>query len=213
MTTLLLLSLGLGILHAFDADHVMAVSSMATRRRHWRDSLLFALKWAVGHGGVLLLIAIAALWLQWQLPENITFLAEKSVGIILIVAGLSILWTFRRQRVRLNVHQHGNDVHAHLTQGTQEHHDHSPILVGIVHGVAGSAPALALIPATLQSEFLGLGYIVLFSVGVLVGMSGFGLLLGRTQRWLLHYSPLLFDAGCALLAAAAMGLGTVWLLS
>lgn len=212
LLSLLALSLGLGILHAFDADHVVAVSSMASRERRWRHSILFALKWAIGHGGVLLVIAAAAMWMKWQLPESLTYLAEKSVGVILIIAGLSIFWTFRQQRIAVRIHQHGDQVHAHLTTPDQpQRHEHAPVLVGIVHGVAGSAPAIALIPATMYSSALGIGYIVLFSLGVLFGMAGFGLLLGQTQKLLLNHSPRLFDVSRILLGIAATVLGVVWL--
>jgi hypothetical protein len=103
-------------------------------------------------------------------------------------------------------------VHAHLaTSEKVSNHDHAPILVGIVHGLAGSAPALALIPATLYQPTLGLSYVLIFSAGVLAGMLTFGILLSRGQRFLLRHHPLLFDGGRAMLGAGAAILGVFWL--
>lgn len=206
------LSFALGLLHAFDADHIVAVSSLASRKRDWRRGALYALKWAVGHGGILLLVAAATLLLRWQLPEVIPHSAEKIVGVILIVAGLSIFWSLYRQRVQLKLHSHGSVVHAHLTRPEQgASHDHTPVLVGVVHGLAGSAPALALIPAALYQPWLAIAYVVIFSLGVLAGMVTFGLLLGHCQRFLLARRPVLFDGLRILLGAGATGLGVLWL--
>lgn len=217
LSALLILGFSLGLLHAFDADHIVAVSSLSARKRGGKAGVLYALKWALGHGGILLLVAIAALYFRWRLPEFIPYSAEKIVGVILIVAGLSLFWTLHRQRVQLRVHRHGDVVHAHLASidtsvsGKTAAHDHTPVLVGIVHGLAGSAPALALIPATLYQPWLAAGYVLIFSMGVLTGMVGFGLLLGHGQRFLLRRSPALFDGSRLLLGLCATGLGVFWL--
>jgi hypothetical protein len=209
---ILILSFSLGLLHAFDADHIVAVSSLSARRKSWTAGVLYALKWALGHGGVLLLVAVATLYFRWQLPDFIPYSAEKFVGVILIVTGVSLLWTLYRQRVQLRVHRHGDVVHAHLaTSDKPVAHDHTPVLVGIVHGLAGSAPALALIPATLYQPWLATGYVLIFSLGVLLGMLGFGLLLGHGQRFLQRRSPALLDGSRLLLGLCAMGLGAFWL--
>ncbi len=221
LSAILILSFSLGLLHAFDADHIVAVSSLSARKRGGKAGVLYALKWALGHGGILLLVAIAALYFRWQLPDFIPYSAEKIVGVILIVAGLSLFWTLHRQRIQLKVHRHGDVVHAHLAcvepsisnkaSGKTAAHDHTPVLVGIVHGLAGSAPALALIPAALYQPWLAAGYVLIFSLGVLAGMVSFGLLLGHGQRFLLRRSPALFDGSRLLLGLCATGLGVFWL--
>jgi hypothetical protein len=212
IVSMLAVGLGLGMLHAFDADHIVAVSSLASRGRDWRAGFTYALKWAMGHGGVLMLVAMAALLASWQLPPAIALLAEKMVGVILIITGISIFWSFQRQRVRLKIHRHGEVLHAHLASSDHpNNHDHTPVLVGVVHGLAGSAPALALIPAALYQPGIALGYIVIFSLGVLAGMASFGLLFGRCQRFLLARSSQLYDGSRLLLSACATGLGVFWL--
>ncbi len=212
LSALLAASFVLGLLHAFDADHIVAVSSLASGRREWKAGIAYAAKWALGHGGILLIVAIAALFFRWQLPGLVPQSAEKLVGVILIVAGISILWRLYRQRVALRPHRHGDVVHAHLaTAAKPVAHDHKPVLVGIVHGLAGSAPALALIPATLYHPALGLGYIVIFSAGVLAGMVSFGVLLSHGQRFLARRNERLFHGWHALLGIGATALGVIWL--
>lgn len=190
----------LGLLHAFDADHLVAVSALASRQRQWRHSLLYAARWALGHGTILLLVAGGALFFRFHLSASVGPAAERAVGVILILSGLSIA--------------------RHVLAGTPaagqdggERHRHAPLLVGLVHGLAGSAPALALIPATLYLDrpALALGYLLLFSLGALCAMALFGLVLGRCQQSLLNHSPRFFDASRLLLALTAAGLGLFWL--
>lgn len=209
---ILALGFTLGFVHAFDADHILAVSTLSARRRGWQAGVRYALKWALGHGGVLLAVAAATLVLRWQLPAAVHYSAEKLVGLILIATGLSLCWSLWRQRAQLNVHRHGDVLHAHLAiAGNPAVHDHTPILVGVVHGLAGSAPALALIPATLYAPGLALGYLLIFSFGVVIGMIGFGLLLGHGQRFLQRRSRAWFDGSRLLIGLGAAGLGVFWL--
>lgn len=209
---LLPLGISLGVLHAFDADHILAVSTLAHRRCKASDGIVYALKWSLGHGGVLVLIAGALVLSNWQIPLFIAHSAEKLVGVILIFAGISLLWSFRQSKLRLQAHRHGNQLHVHLIkEGDLSHHDHSPTLVGIVHGVAGSAPALALIPASQSNEPLAIAYILVFSLGMLAGMASFGMLLGRTQQWILNTNPALFKGSRLLLGCCTTGLGVLWL--
>jgi nickel/cobalt transporter (NicO) family protein len=206
------LSFVLGLVHAFDADHIVAVSSLATRKQGWKSGVFYAIKWALGHGGILLLVAFAAFYFRVQLPAYVPHSAEKLVGVILIVAGLSLFWSLHSQRITVRIHRHGDVVHAHLAQPNETlQHDHTPVLVGVVHGLAGSAPALALIPATLYQPALALGYVLIFSIGVLTGMLTFGLLLSQSQRFLLKYSPNLLNGSRAVLGIAAIALGVFWL--
>jgi sulfite exporter TauE/SafE len=209
---LLAASFVFGLIHALDADHVVAVSSLAGHQRNWRAGILYAFRWALGHGGVLLAVAVAALCFRWQLPAAAGVIAEKLVGVILIVTGVSLLWRVYRQGVQLRPHRHGDVVHAHLaTAGQPVMHDHRPILVGIVHGLAGSGPALALIPATLQQPLTGVAYLLVFSVGVLAGMVSFGVLLSGGQRFLQTRGSRLFTGWQSLLGIGAIVLGGVWL--
>ena len=223
--TLLSLAFGLGLLHALDADHIMAVSGLAARRPSLRNSLRFCARWAVGHGLTLLLIGGAVLLLGMAIPERLSAAAETLVGVVLIVIGLWALWDLRRARAHLHFHDHDNlPPHAHWhghNQYTTQHdadehrHQHSAVFVGVLHGTAGSAPLLALIPlASLgHSPWLGMAYLALFSLGVLLAMFLFGGLLGSSFDWLSRRGNSALRLTRTIVAASSMIFGVYLLQS
>ena len=200
--TILSLAFGLGILHALDADHIMAVSGLTARRPSLRNSLQFCTRWAVGHGLTLLAIGCGVLLLGMAIPKELSDIAEALVGVMLMAIGLWILWDLVHSRAHLHFHDHDDlPRHAHwhshslppspqdqsLRHSTEEHpHPHGAVLVGVLHGAAGSAPLLALIPLANigQSPWLGMAYLALFGLGVLLAMMLFGGLLGKTFSWI-----------------------------
>ena len=185
LVSLLLLAFGLGLLHALDADHVIAVSGLSCRKQ--QSSLLFCARWALGHGGALLLIGVAVLFLGMAIPETLSAYAEMAVGAVLIIIGVFVFWDVIRQRAHLHFHSHDgieHHAHWHSHQHTEEkhaddahHHNHAPLFVGLLHGVAGSAPLLALLPLTQMSPWAGVSYLLLFGLGVFIAMLIFGGLL------------------------------------
>jgi nickel/cobalt exporter len=225
MFSLLLMGLGLGLLHALDADHVMAVSALSNRKPSLRRTLKFSANWALGHGSVLILLGLLFFGLGIALPESIQKLAESSVGVLLIGLGLACFWQFHKENVVLNKHTHehsnGSIEHTHLhvhdhdkkiESSDQVKEAHTPVMVGILHGLAGSAPALALIPAMMQTSLLeAMGYLVLFSAGVLFSMVTFGLSFGFVQKKLQQKSIKVFNWSRKVIATAAVGIGFYWL--
>jgi ABC-type nickel/cobalt efflux system permease component RcnA len=214
------LAFGLGLLHALDADHIMAVSGLAARRPSLRNSLRFCVRWAIGHGLTLLLIGGAVLLLGMAIPERLSAAAESLVGVILIAIGLWVLWDLHRSRTHLHFHDHDDlPPHAHWHEHTQpaahahdtdEHqHPHNAVLVGVLHGTAGSAPLLALIPLSSMghSPWLGMAYLALFGLGVLLAMFLFGGLLGSTFGWLSRWGNSALRATRAGVALSSIGFG------
>lgn len=193
----LLASLPLGFVHALDADHVLAVSSLAAHENGKRAALRYSALWALGHGGLLMLIALAALLFHWALPPALPYWAERLVGVILIVAGASMLWALFRGHGLAKPHGHMSNLRLR-----------APLAVGMVHGTAGSAAALALIPMTFYRPDLGLAYVLVFSLGVMAGMMGFGLFLGQLQQWLGTRTLRGFRA---VIGVTAIGFGLTWL--
>jgi nickel/cobalt exporter len=198
---LLAMAFGLGSLHALDADHIAAVSGLACRKESGRYRVLrFALQWASGHGLMLMLIGGAVLLLGAAIPVALSHWAESLVGVVLVVIGVGVLRDLHRQRLHLQFHHHeGLPGHAHwqhphptssgaVATGSPRH-THRPLLVGVIHGTAGSAPLLALLPLTVQqSPWVGMGYLLVFGFGVFVAMSLFGGLLGWLMRRLLRHT-------------------------
>ena len=215
------LSLGftLGLIHALDADHIMAVSLLASRTRHIKSKLRvvittlgYCFKWALGHSLILLIVGALFTMYGIELPEYLQLAAEKLVGVILIAMGLMIAWQFWRNRIQLKVHQHGDISHVHLVERNKRVHSHQPVLIGMVHGLAGSAPVLAILPLLGGNQSsVGMLYLGLFSLGVMISMMVFGLLFGRLQHWITRFGDRAFQLARLGLGAASIGFGGYWL--
>jgi len=214
---LILLMMGMagGLLHALDADHILAVSAVALEDRSAKKKILrTALLWASGHGLALVLLILAAVGFGWVIPEFMSRSAEVLVGVILVAVGASILRHFYRGEIRITRHSHGNlPPHTHIhNPGHNCNNDHRPVLVGIVHGVAGSAPMLAVLPLLIKQQFVTVSlYIVLFSICVGLMMCLFGGLLGRFVRFLGARTVRGLPVLQFVLALQAMAMGGYWI--
>lgn len=222
---ILSLAFGLGILHALDADHIMAVSGLTARRPSLRSSLQFCARWAVGHGLTLLAIGSAVLLLGMAIPKQFSNIAEVLVGAVLVAIGLWILWDLLHSRTHLHFHDHDElprhaHWHSHAHSRSQQNqpsqhtteahqHPHGAVLVGVLHGAAGSAPLLALIPLTNmgQSPWLGMAYLALFGLGVVLAMILFGGLLGKTFAWINRWGNNALRITRSGVAVSAIGFG------
>ena len=212
----------LGLVHALDADHVMAVSALSNGKKiSFFTTIRYCLKWALGHGAVLMLAGVLLFGLGFELPESLLGLAEASVGVLLIVIGVFCIVRIRKQKLELHVHKHGDVTHAHWLAPengkNKSHETHAPTMVGMLHGLAGSAPALALVPLISQgassSEQLGLAmlYLLVFSFGVLLAMALFGLGLGAAQQKLKTLNIRFFQWSQYFIAMGSIVLGSFWL--
>jgi nickel/cobalt exporter len=219
--SILTLGFGLGLFHALDADHIMAITTLASgqdseNQRTWPIGRMvgFCIRWAIGHAAVLLALAALFIFSKFELPEVVPLLAEKLIGVLLISLGCWILWSLWRHKITLETHSHDNFTHTHLAQPGQQHKNHQPILVGIVHGLAGSAPVLAIIPALeTNNAWFGLAYVGLFSLGVLTTMLIFGCFLGKLQRWISSWGQRLFQISRVCIAFTSIAFGSFWLFS
>src|SRR3954465_6054201 len=174
----------LGMQHALEADHIAAVSSIAARRSQVGDIVRHGLPWGLGHTVTLFLFGGAALLLGHAIPDSLARPIETAVGIMLVGLGAHVLWRLWRDRVHFHRHGHGDGTvhfHAHSHAGeiaaherTGHVHDHGfrwrTLLVGLMHGMAGSAALLVLAVTQASSPAVGLGYVALFGVGSMVGM-------------------------------------------
>jgi high-affinity nickel permease len=174
----------LGMQHALEADHIAAVSSIAARRSHVGDIVKHGLTWGFGHTVTLFVFAGVAILLGRAIPETIARPIEGAVGIMLIGLGAHVLWRLWRDRVHF--HRHGHDdgtvhFHAHSHAGdtvphTRAVHVHGhgfrwrTLLVGLMHGMAGSAALLVLAATQAASPAAGLLYVLLFGIGSMIGM-------------------------------------------
>jgi len=187
----------MGLLHAFDPDHVLTMTSLGSRPDASGATKRYALSWGVGHGGILVIAALALLLLEFPMPEALPQSAEKLVGVIMIAAGGSLALVLWR----------GRDG----AQKSSSLREKAPFLIGMVHGTAGSAAVFALLPMALLSPFMGVVYVLIFSSGVLVGMMGFGFGFDRLTHALGQYAKALDRPVRGLVAVVVMGFGGYWL--
>lgn len=212
LSEFLALGLGLGMVHALDADHVLAVSTFAAQKRRAAVAWRFCLRWALGHGAALLGTGFAVYVAGYHLPAEWSAIAERTVGAVMIGLGLWVLRDLRRQRLHLHFHRHdGLPAHAHWhshVRGSGHGHGHGATLVGALHGLAGSAPLLVLVPLA-QSDYgwRGLLYLLSFSLGVLGAMLAFGGVLGGMLRWARAGGAVWLTRARAVIALGAMLVG------
>jgi cytochrome c biogenesis protein CcdA len=185
-TMLAVLSLGflLGMQHALEADHIAAVSSLAARRSDVADIVKHGLTWGLGHTLTLFAFAGFAILLGQAIPDRLAQPLEIAVGVMLVGLGAHVLWRLRRDRVHFHAHRHGEGtLHIHLHSHAHETvpHAHSAhlhghgfrwrsLLVGLMHGMAGSAALLLLAAAQAASPAAAIAYVLLFGLGSMFGM-------------------------------------------
>jgi ABC-type nickel/cobalt efflux system permease component RcnA len=187
LTSILALGFFLGMRHALDADHLAAVATLATRSRTFGHAVLQGVAWGTGHTLTLMLFGGAVLVLGLALPERAVQALELAVGVMLVALGSDVLYRLWRERVHFHAHRHADGVghfHAHSHRGERAPHDAArhehrhlrgfpgrALLVGMVHGMAGSAALILLSLETLRSPGLGLAYIAIFGLGSILGMA------------------------------------------
>lgn len=171
----------LGSLHALEADHMAAVTSFAVRKPGRRDAVRFAIRWAIGHGGAILVIGTVLVLAGIHMQESVATWLERLVGVVMVGLGI---WTFRGAR-SLHVHRHRHDdgtEHEHLhshAHAPSHDHGHAVTAVGLAHGLAGSGSAVALIPVVgFETAGPAILYLLLFALGTVGGMAAYGLFAG-----------------------------------
>ena len=185
MEDLILSSLFLGFLlglsHALDADHVVAVGTLAAETESLKRSSILGFCWGVGHTVTLTVIGGLVLSLKWKIPDALAVSMEVMVAAMIVGLGALLLWRARRP-LTLHAHTHSHDdsthTHVHVHVENKEVHGHHHLRnslvkafgVGLVHGIAGSAALTITVMATMPSLFLGIIYIVVFGTGTIAGM-------------------------------------------
>ena len=210
----LLTALLLGSLHAFEADHLAAVTSFAVQKPSPQQSVGFGVRWAVGHGTSILIAGLFLIFLGLKIPEHATSVMERLVGLILIALGA---WTMVATRaMHAHEHTHGGSQHLHLHShllGGGHDHKHAPTLVGLMHGLAGAAPAVALVPlAMFDTAFGGISYLLLFALGTAVSMTVYALFAGYVANRATRVAEKLGRAVGQLTGLSTIIIGIVWLL-
>ena len=207
MTALAFMVLGffLGMRHATDPDHVIAVTTIVARQKTPSSAAAIGAAWGLGHTLTILVVGGGIILFGWVIPPRIGLSMEFSVGLMLILLGIMNLtgvfrWFSASGLSRGAVHQHthphshGDYVHTHAHSHDPEAHPHQPdrtplswldrhltgihsyhlvrpLVVGVVHGLAGSAAVALLVLTTIRSPQWGVWYLLVFGLGTIVGMT------------------------------------------
>ncbi len=172
-------SLGLivGARHAFEPDHLAAVSTLVTTSRNSRSAALLGMLWGVGHTISLLVVGIALVVLDSALPARVGAAFELVVAAMLIVLGArAVVRGIRNLDGHTEPHRHGGIEHVHPGAGAHLHVGRRaiawrPLTVGLVHGLAGSGALTALAFAELPTSSARILYMVVFGAGSVAGMA------------------------------------------
>jgi high-affinity nickel permease len=213
-TTLSFLTLGffLGMRHATDADHVIAISTIVGRQRSMRSAAMIGAIWGIGHTLTVAIVGGAIILFTVVIPPRLGLAMEFAVGVMLVLLGVfsltgMSLWI--RDNINVNIvpgghshdpghphghtHAHGDYAHSHMHGHGQAQHGHAedqtpqawldrklgglavyqmvrPLIVGIVHGLAGSAAVALLVLPAISDPLWGVVYLLLFGVGTIAGM-------------------------------------------
>jgi hypothetical protein len=175
----------LGMRHALEPDHLAAVSTLVTGERNSVKAALLGVCWGLGHTFSLIVVGTILVILRAEMPARVADGFELCVALMLIGLGLRAIYLAARQGPfgPSHVHHHGDTVHVH--EGTPAHIHigtwtlaRRPLLVGAVHGLAGSGALTALVVATLPSTAARITYMAVFGLGSTLGMAALSGLLG-----------------------------------
>ncbi|HEV8267078.1 MAG TPA: urease accessory protein [Thermoanaerobaculia bacterium] len=175
----LLATLGLGFLlglkHALDADHLVAVSTIVSREGSARSTWRVGAWWGIGHSAAVLAASLGVIALRRAIPPRAAEVLEAGVGVMLVVLGADLLRRLVKGELRVHAHAHDGHthLHAHVGDAAPAGHHHPgrrPFVVGVVHGLAGSAALTLFVVSTIRSPLMALSYVALFGIGTVVGM-------------------------------------------
>ena len=196
MSPLFVFGLGLtiGLQHAFEPDHVAAVSTQVSKGKYSKkpvkqilkesiskSSLLGAI-WGAGHTTTLVLIGLLVYVLAITIQEQVFSGLEFVVGLMLVFLGITTI--FNKKIIRFkhkHPHKHEDgtihlEEHPHID--SEHKHGHKSYVIGLIHGLAGSGSLVVLTATTLDNIGMVLGFILVFGIGSMIGMAMIGGLMG-----------------------------------
>jgi len=209
----------LGLRHALDPDHVVAVSTIVSESRSLRQSSLAGTSWGLGHTAALLAAGLMIIGLKLTISPRVALWLESGVAVMLIFLGAkAVRAALRGLRLHRHIHTHDGREHAHWhlhlasKEETPHQHRHSalraqPFLVGLVHGFAGSAALTILVLGTIPSTVAGLAYVAVFGLGSTGGMLLMSSLISLPFVWTAGRARVLTQSLQMLVGLGSMGFG------
>ena len=195
----------LGMRHATDPDHVIAVTTIVSNQRNRMRAAMIGAFWGLGHTVTIFVVGAGIILFNLVIPVRIGLSMELSVAVMLIILGLANVAGFLRSmpvgavnthngaEMHSHAHSHGDYIHSHPHAHQPESHPHTadqtplawldrafgrigvyqylrPFVVGVVHGLAGSAAVALLVLTTIRNVHWAVAYLLIFGVGTIAGM-------------------------------------------
>lgn len=176
-----------GFAHAFEADHIAAISAITSKSPNEHTAVMHGIKWGIGHTAALAILFFAYSFLGWSMPLSWFVWLERAVAVLVIVLGIQAV---RHALAIKNAVPHGPLEHSHPPMGR---HRHGSIGVGLLHGFAGSAALLTFLFGSAASPLLLLLFLVFFGIGTMFGMGCVGFLIAKGSARFQKYTG--FAAG------------------
>jgi ABC-type nickel/cobalt efflux system permease component RcnA len=179
----LAIAFALGLRHAADPDHLVAVTSLvAADGGDTRGAMRLGAWWGLGHGATLLAVGLPLIAFKSELPRWLESGAEAAVGVVIVVLAARVSWKWARGDYRLGRHRHGpaSDAgpgsHRHLRAGTTADHLHrrtpaQALAIGLVHGLAGTGAVVLLLIAALPTQIAAAGALAVFAPMSILSMA------------------------------------------
>ncbi len=173
---IVLLGLFLGMRHSTDPDHVVAVSTIASKERSVRQGAMIGVLWGVGHTFTIFVVGSAIILFGLAIPPRVGLSMEFSVALMLILLGVlnltgAIRWL--SERFAPAGRGTGNGVEGSVDRLMRRYgawQVFRPLVIGLVHGLAGSAAVALLVLSTIRSPLWAIAYLLVFGMGTVVGM-------------------------------------------
>jgi ABC-type nickel/cobalt efflux system permease component RcnA len=182
----LAIGLGFGFIHAFEPDHMVAVSTIVGRYRNPFRSFWIGISWGLGHTTTLLLIGIVIIALKVSIPASLAPYFEGAVALMLIGLGVQVIYSIRKNKVHQHIPGQEGDDHSHSHSHADNPADSTgdrdskgigrpffrtkSYVIGTVHGLAGSAALIIIVTASITSPLTALAFILLFGLGSVLSM-------------------------------------------
>jgi hypothetical protein len=202
-----------------EADHIAAVSTIVAageRQKRLRRAPLLGALWGLGHTASLFAAGLVVLLLAVSIPEKVSGTLEFGVGMMLVFLGVTTLTGFSIGKFLRGIFGRHSHVHVHEDTGVVHSHDHDhrhghkSLVVGMVHGMAGSGALMLVVLSTINSVPLGLAYIALFGAGSIASMAAMSTLIGLPFAKARHLKLNLLLKYVAAFITLAIGAGLIY---
>lgn len=177
--TTLMIGFILGIKHAIEPDHVIAVSTIVSKTKKLWTSSIAGIFWGIGHTLTLFVVGMVFIFMKKEIPVEWALSLEFAVGIMLVYLGLSSVIFAEKKNIHCHYHEHDGQKHKHFhSHGQIKGHKHAhkkisylkSVFIGLVHGLSGSAAMILLTMTTVKNPLEAGIYIVIFGIGTVIGM-------------------------------------------